>query len=106
MIPKILRDLVRDFIDDFQKLNKFEDFLKLGVSPAKVSLLKQLKQMKQILQIKSKDFNLSPKFIRSTVNSDFHTWDGQFSNNGWMMECPHPITKLNLGQCFIDQSCS
>ena len=96
-------DLVRDFIDGFDDIKgKFEDFLKLGVSPSNASRLKQLPEADEsILKLESKDFNLSENSLEVLLIPDFHTWDGQFSNNGWMMECPHPITKLTWDNALL-----
>ena len=96
-------DLVRDFIDGFDDIKgKFEDFLKLGVSPSKASRLKQLPEADEsILKLESEDFNLSENSLEVLLIPDFHTWDGQFSNNGWMMECPHPITKLTWDNALL-----
>ena len=96
-------DLVRDFIDGFDDIKgKFEDFLKLGVSPANASRLKQLPEADEaILKLESEDFNLSENSLELLLIPDFHTWDGQFSNNGWMMECPHPITKLTWDNALL-----
>ena len=74
----------------------------MGVSPAKASLLKQLPEADEaILKLESKDFNLSENSLEVLLTPDFHTWDGQFSNNGWMMECPHPITKLTWDNALL-----
>ena len=96
-------DLVRKFIDGFSEIKgNFEDFLKLGVSSTNVSLLKQLPDADEaILKVESKDFNLSENSLEVLLIPDFHTWDGQFSNNGWMMECPHPITKLTWDNALL-----
>jgi molybdopterin-containing oxidoreductase family iron-sulfur binding subunit len=32
---------------------------------------------------------------------DFHAWDGRFANNGWMQECPDPISKLTWDNALL-----
>ncbi|MBG28896.1 MAG: hydrogenase [Opitutae bacterium] len=31
----------------------------------------------------------------------FHAWDGAYANNGWMQECPEPLTKLTWDNAII-----
>ena len=31
----------------------------------------------------------------------YHVYDGRFANNGWMMECPDPITKLTWDNAIL-----
>ena len=32
---------------------------------------------------------------------DFHAWDGRYSNNGWLQECPDPISKLTWDNALL-----
>ena len=40
--------------------------------------------------------NLELRFVPS-----FHAGDGQYANNGWMLECPDPITKLTWDNALL-----
>ena len=81
---------------------KFEDFLKHGVANIEPSLLSILpKPDEAVLEISTDDITLSENSLEVLLIPDFHTWDDQFSNNGWMMECPHPITKLTWDNALL-----
>ena len=92
-------DIVLDFFDNFSEISvNFEDFLKLGTAVLKPSLIKDLPDADSaLLEIKPKEFSLSDNSLEVLLTPDFHTWDGQFSNNGWMMECPSANHKTLLG---------
>ncbi|MEC8419605.1 MAG: TAT-variant-translocated molybdopterin oxidoreductase [Verrucomicrobiota bacterium] len=96
-------DLFREFFDSHSELKgNFDGFLKLGVANASPRILADLPSADQaILKIEKDDFNLSGSSLEVLLVPDFHTWDGQFSNNGWMMECPHPITKLTWDNALL-----
>ena len=67
----------------------------MGTAVLKPSLIKDLPDADSaLLEIKPKEFSLSDNSLEVLLTPDFHTWDGQFSNNGWMMECPanHKLT--------------
>ena len=43
--------------------------------------------------------NVDQLEVRFVPNS--HTYDGRYANNGWMMECPDPITKLTWDNAIL-----
>ena len=92
-----------DFFNNFSELSvTFEDFLRLGVAKFKPSTLKVLPNPDEaLLKIVPKEFTSSENSLEVLLTPDFHTWDGQFSNNGWMMECPQPITKLTWDNALL-----
>ena len=95
-------DLFREFFDSHSELKgNFDGFLKLGVANASPRILADLPSADQAILKMKDDFNLSGSSLEVLLVPDFHTWDGQFSNNGWMMECPHPITKLTWDNALL-----
>ena len=40
--------------------------------------------------------NLEVRFV-----ADYKTDDGRFANNGWLQECPHPITKISWDNAIL-----
>ena len=46
----------------------------------------------QFAELKAYGLSANQLEVRFTPSS--HAYDGRFANNGWMMECPDPITKL------------
>ena len=96
-------DLLLEFFEsDAGVSQKFEDFLKQGVANVEPSLLANLPNPDEaVLEISTDGITLSENSLEVLLIPDFHTWDGQFSNNGWMMECPHPITKLTWDNALL-----
>ncbi|HLX69392.1 MAG TPA: TAT-variant-translocated molybdopterin oxidoreductase [Verrucomicrobiae bacterium] len=39
--------------------------------------------------------------IELTIRPDPSVWDGRFANNGWLQECPRPISKLTWDNAVI-----
>jgi len=50
----------------------------------------------QIFTAKVSAEELEVRIIPST-----HAWDGRFNNNGWLMECPDPMTKLTWDNAIL-----
>ena len=60
--------------------------------PALAQLLNQASTDKVQLGLSNLELRLVPSF---------HAFDGRFANNGWMMECPDPITKLTWDNALL-----
>ena len=96
---QILNDFIAG-IDDFEY--GFDNFLKHGTARAKQNIYQGSPNSDDaILSIKFEGKELSADCLEVLLTPDFHTWDGQFSNNGWMMECPQPTTKLTWDNAIL-----
>ena len=108
--PKDPYALVRE---NFTRLGgtDFNQFLKLGLLDsvayskrelAESDLGVNLAALKSMLAkgtgsiVKLSSESLELRFVPS-----FHAGDGRFANNGWMMECPDPITKLTWDNALL-----
>ena len=80
----------------------FKDFLRLGVFKKDYTNKLKAEDLRSYLQE-----NLKPSVSDANANfevllvPDFHALDGSFINNGWMQECPHPITKLTWDNALL-----
>ena len=54
-----------------------------------------------LLEQKPKEISFSFDSLEVVVIPDFHTWDGKYGNNGWMLECPDPISKLTWDNAIL-----
>tara|TARA_R100000027_G_scaffold47114_1_gene35923 strand:- start:16976 stop:20410 length:3435 start_codon:yes stop_codon:yes gene_type:complete len=44
---------------------------------------------------------ISAKNLEVLFTPSYHTYDGRFANNGWMMECPDSMTKLTWDNAIL-----
>ena len=97
---------VHDFVKTTREVrlsdSSYQDFLRLGIDkiPAKTFngkyTLENLSKLKPETNPKPSAENLEVLLV-----PDFHSWDGRFVNNGWMQECPDPISKLTWDNALL-----
>ena len=82
--------------------NSFSDFLRIGLCRLEQSFSFEQLDLKRILLF---DSALTPRPTEDSLEvllvPDFHTWDGRYSNNGWMQECPDPMSKLTWDNAIL-----
>ena len=110
----VLSQLLGDDSDDYSQVKalhkslssgtKFEDFLRLGIHPVVPTFAGDVDPTSSLLAIKGKNL-IHPSFSSSNLEvlviPDFHAHDGQYANNGWMQECPDPISKLTWDNALL-----
>jgi len=85
-----------------QSDHDYMDFLRLGVRKTSTQKLsKEADPQKALLALDAKDFTPAEDSLEVLLVPDFHALDGRFINNGWMQECPHPITKLTWDNALL-----
>ena len=96
--------LVKNLHSQFSNGGDFSDFLRLGVLATKPVPFTSLDATKAILSIKPgkvKSSKLTEDNLEVVIIPDFHAHDGQYANNGWMQECPDPISKLTWDNALL-----
>jgi molybdopterin-containing oxidoreductase family iron-sulfur binding subunit len=86
-------------------VHSFDDFLRLGIHKNdELSKIDKVDDRDALLNVKvaseSGEKSSSDK-LEVLLIPDFHTWDGRYVNNGWMQECPDPISKLTWDNALL-----
>jgi molybdopterin-containing oxidoreductase family iron-sulfur binding subunit len=97
-------ELVKKLHSEKSSAKSFEDFLRLGVHETKPKFLAKPESGKissYVEKITLPDSKPSADNLDLLLIPDFHAWDGRFVNNGWMQECPNPMTKLTWDNAIL-----
>ena len=95
-------ELVKALHSDLDGAKPFDDFLRLGVHPQKPSSHTKTIELADYFKDLDPETNLTgPDNLDLLILPDFHAWDGRYINNGWMQECPNPITKLTWDNAIL-----
>ena len=95
-------ELVKALHSDLDGAKPFEDFLRLGVHPEKPTFYTKTIQLAGYFKDLTPVTNVTgPDNLDLLLIPDFHAWDGRYVNNGWMQECPNPMTKLTWDNAIL-----
>jgi molybdopterin-containing oxidoreductase family iron-sulfur binding subunit len=95
-----------DFIMSLQEKRSskksYEDFLRLGIEKLNPKTQNADFDLSILNQFKDETTHQpSADNLEVLLVPDFHAWDGRFANNGWMQECPDPISKLTWDNALL-----
>jgi len=79
-----------------------QDFLRLGIDKISAKTINKMYTLEDLSNLESETSEKpSPENLEVLLVPDFHSWDGRFVNNGWMQECPDPISKLTWDNALL-----
>jgi len=103
----LVRKAAADAVPTLQSSTAFNAFLAEGVVTdvkyvkAELRVSDSIEKLSEALSVlknikKPSSSELEIRFVPS-----YHTFDGRYANNGWMMECPEPLTKLTWDNAIL-----
>ena len=95
-------DYVKSLHDSRNSNTSFKSFLRLGIDKITPSYHSKIYSVENLSSLQSSKIS-DPSFenLDLLLVPDFHTWDGRYANNGWMQECPDPISKLTWDNAIL-----
>jgi molybdopterin-containing oxidoreductase family iron-sulfur binding subunit len=96
--------LVKATFEKRRQKGDFDKFLRDGKSSQSPTKFEQSIAYEDLLALSNDQSVSSP---HSADNLDlilvpsFHSWDGCYANNGWMQECPDPLTRLTWDNAIL-----
>jgi molybdopterin-containing oxidoreductase family iron-sulfur binding subunit len=95
-------DFVEALYNDRSPGSSYQDFLRLGVEKTNPVTYEEKISTNKLEELSTANSTLpSIDNLELLLVPDFHTWDGRFANNGWMQECPDPISKLTWDNALL-----
>ena len=95
-------DFIRSLHEENSQNLTFNDYLRLGnKDTSSKSFIPNAQDKSPFNFTSSLSTAPSASNLEVLLVPDFHTWDGRFANNGWMHECPDPISKLTWDNALL-----
>tara|TARA_Y100000588_G_scaffold138234_1_gene152023 strand:+ start:3009 stop:6494 length:3486 start_codon:yes stop_codon:yes gene_type:complete len=82
----------------------FDKFLRDGKSSQSPTKFEQPIAYEDLLALSADQADpstLSADNLDLVLVPSFHNWDGSYANNGWMQECPDPLTRLTWDNAIL-----
>jgi molybdopterin-containing oxidoreductase family iron-sulfur binding subunit len=94
--------------EHWRSQNLWPDFEKGWRKALHDGLIAGTETKKKVVRVKTDAFFRDPgraeptgDSLEATFRPDPSIWDGRFANNGWLQECPKPITKLTWDNALL-----
>jgi len=97
-----VHDFVKTTREERSSSSSNQDFLRLGIDKTSPKTFNKKYTLEKLNNFDLETNNKpSADDLEVLLVPDFHSWDGRFVNNGWMQECPDPISKLTWDNALL-----
>ena len=94
--------IVRETFLELSNGASFDDFLRKGILELETEAISGNLDYSSLADYESSaSEGSSSSALELLLVPDFHTWDGRYANNGWMQECPDPMSKLTWDNAIL-----